>query len=68
MQDLAQKYKLDVYPAFLVLDPKDTDKEVGARVTGVNPGKLESSIQEALNKLRAPPPARHYRPPGGSYD
>ena len=36
MQDLAQKYKLDVYPAFLVLDPKDTDKEVGARVTGVN--------------------------------
>jgi len=53
-QDLAQQYKLDVYPAFLLLNPKDTDKEVGARVTGINPGKLKSSIQEALNQLNQP--------------
>ncbi|KAG2650084.1 hypothetical protein PVAP13_1NG190400 [Panicum virgatum] len=54
-QDLAQQYKLDVYPAFLLLNPKDTDKEVGARVTGIDPWKLRSSIQDALNQLRAPP-------------
>jgi len=62
-QDLAQQYKLDVYPAFLLLNPKDTDKEVGARVTGINPGKLESSIQEALKQLRAPPVRQRPDPP-----
>ncbi|CAO2153222.1 unnamed protein product [Urochloa humidicola] len=64
-QDLARHYKLDVYPAFLLLNPKDTDKEVGARVTGINPGKLESSIEEALNLTRTPP-VRH--PPAASLD
>lgn len=63
MQDLARQYKLDVYPAFLLLNPKDNDKEVG-RVTGVNPGKLESSIEQALNQLRAPV----HHPPAASLD
>lgn len=51
-QDLAGQYNLDVYPAFLLLNPKDNDKEVAGRVTGLNPGKLESSIEKALNQLR----------------
>ncbi|CAN6362317.1 unnamed protein product [Urochloa humidicola] len=57
-QDLAREYKLDVYPAFLLLNPKENYKEVGSRVTGINPGKLQSSIEEALTQLRArAPPA-----------